>query len=101
LWRSRDKAIIEGVKFVYIPLILVAYNGVSAERYTSEEGSVAEESGAPQKVNEARPGTLITDAFRKSRTRNKSPGRGSVRLYLDNNALWVGRTIMSRTGLYI
>jgi hypothetical protein len=37
MWWGRDKAIIERIKFVDIPLILIAYNGVSMGRCTSED----------------------------------------------------------------
>jgi len=101
MWRGRDKAIIERIKFVNIPLILVAYNGVSKGRCASENCSVADRSNAPQNVNKTWPGTLITDAFRKSRTGNKSPVRESVRVRFNNDALWVGRAIVGRTGVHI
>jgi hypothetical protein len=90
MWWSRDKAVVERVKFVDIPLILVAYNGVSTKRCMSVDCSIANNSNVPEKVNKAWPGALIADAFRKSRTRNESPVRESVRVHFYNNALWVG-----------
>jgi hypothetical protein len=90
MWWSRDKAVVEGVEFVDIPLILVAYNGVSTKRCKSADCSIANNSNVPEKVNKARPGALVADAFRKSRTRNESPVRGSARVHFYDNALWIG-----------
>ena len=55
----------------------------------------------PQKVNKTRPCTLITDALRKSRTRNKSPLGKTARVRLDNNTPWHGRAFVSVIGLSI
>jgi hypothetical protein len=101
MWWSRDKAVIERVKFVNIPLILVAYNGVSTGKYTSEGCSVTNKSNGPEEVNKAWPGALITDAFSKSCTRNESPVRVSVWVHFDNNAFRVGRAIVGGTELHV
>lgn len=61
----------------------------------------AHKSNGPEEVNKAWPSALITDAFGKLCTRNESPVRESVWVRFDNNALRVGRAIVSSTGLHV
>jgi hypothetical protein len=44
----------------------------------------------PQNLDKAWPDPLIIDAFRKSRTRDKSPMGVTAGVCFDNNALWIG-----------
>jgi hypothetical protein len=45
---DRAKAIVEGVKFMDIPLTPEAYNGVSTGRCTSEDCNLADKSDVPE-----------------------------------------------------